>query len=587
MQRDRPPDFLVKYKIGILGTISMSVRMAPQGNLPVVLLKDGSTETKGRDAQKNNIQAAKIVAEIVHSSLGPRGMDKMLVDSLGDVTITNDGATILKEIDVQHPAAKMLVEISKTTDDEVGDGTTSAVVLAGALLENAESLIAQAVHPTIIVDGYRKAAKKAKECLSEIAESVAADDKTMLGKIARTSMQTKLVRKDSDMLSELVVSAVVGVARDEDGSFAVDMDDIKVEKKAGGSVRDSSIIQGIVLDKEVVNNSMPERVQEAKIALINAALEITKTETDAKINISNPQQLRSFLNEEHRILKDMVDKIIATGANVVLCQKGIDDMAQHYLAKAGVLAVRRIKESDLAKLSRATGAKITTNLDDLRSEDLGSADLVEQRRIEEDKWVFIEGCSRPKAVTLLLRGGSQRVVDEVERSVHDALMVVKDVMEEPTIVAGGGAPETYATTKLRNWAKSLAGREQLAAEKFADSLETIPLTLAENAGMDPIDTLTSLRSRQIKGEQWTGIDVMASEISDMKSGDIVEPLSVKNQVISAASEAACMILRIDDVVAAAKSAGPPPGAEGGMPGGMGGMPGGMGGMGMPDMGGMM
>ena len=567
----------------------MGMQATSKGTMPVVLLKEGGSETKGRDAQKNNIAAAKIIAEIVHTSLGPRGMDKMLVDSLGDVTITNDGATILKEIDVQHPAAKMLVEISKTTDNEVGDGTTSAVILAGALLENAESLLDQNVHPTIIVDGYRKAAKKAKQFLQEIAETVTANDKTILNKIAKTSMQTKLVRKNSDQLADIIVKAVLAVAEKEGEKYNVDIDDIKVEKKAGGSIKDCVIIQGIVLDKEIVHGGMPRKITDAKIALINKALEISKTETDAKINISNPQQLKSFLDEENRMLKNMVDKVIGSGANVVLCQKGIDDMAQHYLAKAGIIAVRRIKESDLTKLAKATGARIVNNLDDIFEKDLGDAQLVEERKIEEDKWVFIEGCKHPKSVTLLLRGGSQRVVDEVERSVHDSLMVVKDVIETPEIVAGGGAPETYAATKIRSWAKSLEGREQLAAEKFADSLESIPLTLSENAGMDPIDTLTVLRSRQMKGEKWTGIDVMKGKIANMKSSDIIEPLAVKLQIVSAAAEAACMILRIDDVIATQKSAGPPPGGEGGMPGmgGMGGMPG-MGGMGgMPDMGGMM
>ena len=551
----------------------MAMQATSKGNMPVVLLKEGGSETKGREAQKNNIAAAKIIAEIVHTSLGPRGMDKMLVDSLGDVTITNDGATILKEIDVQHPAAKMLVEISKTTDNEVGDGTTSAVVLAGALLENAESLLLQDVHPTIIVDGYRKAGKKAKEFLESIADSISANDKTILNKIAKTSMQTKLVRKDSGLLADIIVKSVLAVAEKEDKKYDVDIDDIKVEKKAGGSIKDSMIIQGIVLDKEIVHGGMPRKI------------------SDAKINISNPQQLKTFLDEENRMLKNMVDKVIGSGANVVLCQKGIDDMAQHYLAKAGIIAVRRIKESDLTKLAKATGARIVTNLDDLFEKDLGTAEIVEEKKIEEDKWVFVEGCKHPKSVTLLLRGGSQRVVDEVERSVHDALMVVKDVIVNPTIVAGGGAPETFAATKLRSWAKSLEGREQLAAEKFADSLEAIPLTLADNAGMDPIDTITALRSRQLKGEKWTGIDVMKGKISNMRASDIIEPLAVKLQIVSASTEAACMILRIDDVIATQKSAGPPPGAEGGMPGGMpgmGGMPGGMPGMGgMPDMGGMM
>ena len=567
----------------------MGMQATSKGNMPVVLLKEGGTETKGREAQKNNIAAAKIVAEIVHTSLGPRGMDKMLVDSLGDVTITNDGATILKEIDVQHPAAKMLVEISKTTDNEVGDGTTSAVILAGALLSQAESLIDQDVHPTIIVDGYRKAARKAKEYLEDIADTITANDKTILNKIAKTSMQTKLVRKDSDLLADIIVKSVLAVSDKTGESFEVDIDDIKVEKKAGGSIKDSTIIQGIVLDKEIVHGGMPRKISDAKIALINTALEISKTETDAKINISNPQQLKSFLDEENRMLKTMVDKVIGSGANVVLCQKGLDDMAQHYLAKAGIIAVRRIKESDLTKLAKATGARIVTNLDDLFEKDLGIAENVEERKIEEDKWVFVEGCKHPKSVTLLLRAGSQRVVDEVERSVHDALMVVKDVILKPQIVAGGGAPETYAATKIRGWSKSLEGREQLAAEKFADALEEIPMALADNAGMDPIDTLTLLRSKQQKGEKWTGIDVMKAKIGNMKSSDIIEPLAVKLQIVSAAAEAACMILRIDDVIATQKSAGGPPGGgEGGMPGmppGMGGMPPGMGGM--PDMGGMM
>ena len=561
---------------------------ATKANMPVVLLKDGAEQSKGREAQKNNIAAAKIIAEIVHTSLGPRGMDKMLVDSLGDVTITNDGATILKEIDVQHPAAKMLVEISKTTDNEVGDGTTSAVVLAGALLEHAESLITQDVHPTIIVDGYRKAAKKTKQFLDNIAEKITANDKSSLLKIAKTSMQTKLVRKDSAQLAEMVVKAVLSVAEKNNEKYSVDIDDIKVEKKSGGSISDSSIIRGIVLDKEIVHSGMPKKTIDGKIALINTALEISKTETDAKINISNPQQMKSFLDEENRMLKTMVDKVIGSGATVVLCQKGIDDMAQHYLAKAGILAVRRVKESDMTKLAKATGARIVTNLDDLFEKDLGSAALIQEKKVEEDKWVFVEGCKHPKSVTLLLRAGSQRVVDEVERSIHDSLMVVIDVMEHPSIVAGGGAPETFAATKIRSWAKSLEGREQLAVEKFADALEAIPLALAENAGMDPIDTLTNLRSKQIKGEKWIGIDVMKAKVGNMQSSDIIEPLIVKQQIVSAAAEAACMILRIDDVIATAKSAGPPPGAEGGMPPGMGGMPPGMGGMGgMPDMGGMM
>ena len=527
----------------------MGMQATSKGNMPVVLLKEGGTETKGRDAQKNNIAAAKIIAEIVHTSLGPRGMDKMLVDSLGDVTITNDGATILKEIDVQHPAAKMLVEISKTTDNEVGDGTTSAVILAGALLEHAEFLIDQNVHPTIIVDGYKKSARKTKEYLEEIADSISPMDKNMLTKIAKTSMQTKLVRKDSDLLAEIIVKSVMAVSEKEGEKYNVDIDDIKVEKKAGGSIKDSVIIEGIVLDKEIVHGGMPRTITDAKIALINTALEISKTETDAKINISNPQQLKSFLDEENKMLKTMVDKVIGSGANVVLCQKGLDDMAQHYLAKAGIIAVRRIKESDLTKLAKATGARIVTNLDDLFEKDLGSAAIVEERKIEEDKWVFIEGCKHPKSVTLLLRGGSQRVVDEVERSVHDALMVVKDVIEKPQIVAGGGAPEAFAASQLKTWADNFDGREQLAIKKYAEALEVIPLTIAENAGMDPIDTMATLRSKQNQGQKWTGIDAKNTKIADMMAINVLEPIVVKEQIIKSATEAACMILRIDDVIA--------------------------------------
>jgi chaperonin GroEL (HSP60 family) len=440
----------------------------------------------------------------------------------------------------------------------------------------------------VIVDGYRKAANKAKQYIKEIAIEVTPNDKPILLKIAKTSMQTKLVRKESDNLADMVVQSVLAVAEKNGNDYTVDVDDIKVEKKSGGSLSDSSILQGVVLDKEVVHSGMPKKITEAKIALINTALEISKTETDAKINISNPQQMKSFLDEESKMLERMVDKVVGSGASVVFCQKGIDDMSQHYLSKAGILAVRRVKESDLTKLAKATGGRIITNLEDLFEKDLGAADLVEERKIEEDRWVFVEGCKHPKSVTLLLRAGSQRVVDEAERSVHDAIMVVKDVMELPSIVAGGGAPETFAATKIRSWAKSLEGREQLAAEKFAEALEAIPLSLSENAGMDPIDTLASLRSKQIGGNKWTGIDVMNAKVIDMKSSNIVEPFAVKQQIISAAAEAACMILRIDDVIATTKSAGPPPGAEGGMPpgmGGMGGMPPGMGGM--PDMGGMM
>ena len=501
-------------------------------------------------------------------------MDKMLVDSLGDVTITNDGATILKEIDVQHPAAKMMVEISKATDNEVGDGTTSVVVLAGSLIEKAEELITKNVHPTVIVDGYRKCAVKSIELLNNIAIKVTSNEKEQLIKIAKTSMQTKLVSKESDDLANIVVTAAQQVSESRNESIKVDLDDIKVEKKSGGSIKDTKLIKGIVLDKEVVHGGMPKRVEKAKIALINSALEIEKTEFDAKLNITSPDQMKRFLDEENTMLKTMVEKLTGSGANVVICQKGLDDIAQHYLAKANVLTVRRVKESDMTKLSRATGARVINNLDDLTSKDLGAADLVEERKIETDKWVFIEGCKNPKAVTILIRGGSQRVVDEADRSVHDALMVTKDVLEKPLIVAGGGSPEAYVSSKLREWTNTLTGREQLAAEKFAEALEIIPLTLAENAGMNQIDTLAELRSKQNKGAKWAGIDARNSRIADMSKLDIFEPLAVKEQIIKSATEVASMLLRIDDVIASSKSAG-----GGGMPpGGMGGMPPGMDGM---------
>jgi archaeal chaperonin len=546
----------------------MSVQQGSAGGMPVLILKEGASQTKGRDAQKNNIAAAKLIAEVVKSSLGPRGMDKMLVDGLGDVTITNDGATILKEIDVQHPAAKMMVEISKATDNEVGDGTSSVVVLAGALIEKAEELITKDIHPTIIVDGYRKSAIKSIELFNHIAQKIDGGNKAELIRVARTSMQTKLVSKESTELSEVVVNAALQVSEPNESGYNIDIDDVKVEKKAGGSLRDTKLIKGIVLDKEVVHGGMPKRVEKAKIALINSALEIEKTEFDAKINISSPDQMKMFLEEENRMLKNMVDKIISSGANVAICQKGIDDVAQHYLAKSNILAVRRVKESDMTKLSRATGARIVNNLEDLGPKDLGVADLVEERKVETDKWVFIEGCKHPKAVTILIRGGSQRVVDEAERSVHDALMVTKDVMLKPYIVAGGGSPESYVAGKLREWSSTLSGREQLAADKFAESLEVIPLALAENAGMDPIDTLTELRSKQTKGSKWSGIDARSAKVVDMSKLDIVEPLSVKEQIIKSATEVASMILRIDDVIASSKSgAGGPPG--GGMPPGMG------------------
>ena len=430
-----------------------SIQQTPQG--PVIVLKESALQQKGKEAQQNNITAAKLVSELVRSSLGPRGLDKMLVDSLGDVTITNDGATILKEIDVQHPAAKMMVEISKTVDNEVGDGTTSSVVFGGALLEKAEDLLKRNVHSSVIVEGYQLASEKTLELLQGMAKTVKPDDEEILIKIAKTSMQSKLISEDGDPLSKVVVRAVMSIAAKKAEKFTVDLENIKVEKKAGGSIQDTSLIKGIVLDKEVVHSGMPTRIQNAKIALFNSALEIEKTEISSEIKISDPTQMQMFLDEENRMLKTMVDKLHNAGVNVLLCQKGIDDLAQHYLAKHGIMAVRRVKESDMTKLAKATGGRVISNIDDVTSADLGNANKVEQRKIESDKWVFIEGCSNPRSVTLLIRGGTQRIIDEVDRSIHDSLMVVKDVIEKPSIVAGGGAPEAYVAMNLKEWADAL------------------------------------------------------------------------------------------------------------------------------------
>ena len=538
-----------------------SIQQTPNG--PVLVLKESALQQKGKDAQKNNITAAKLVAELVKTSLGPRGLDKMLVDSLGDVTITNDGATILKEIDAQHPAAKMMVEVSKTIDTEVGDGTTSSVVIAGSMLEKAEKLLEKNIHSTVIIDGYQNAAEKALKLLKGLAKKIQADDHESLTKIAKTSMQSKLISEDSVGLSKLVVDSILKIAHKDGENYSVDLDNLKVEKKSGGSIDDTTLIKGIVLDKEIVHSGMPTKIEKAKIALVNTALEVEKTEMSAEIRISDPTQMQMFLEEENRMLKDMVEKLHQIGANVLICQKGIDDIAQHFLAKHGILAVRRVKESDMTKLTKATGGRITPNLDDITTNDLGSADIVKQKKVESDKWVFIEGCRNPHSVTVLIRGGSQRVVDEVDRSIHDALMVVKDVIETPSIVAGGGSPEAYLASQLKEWADTFDGREQLAIKQYAESLEAIPLTIAENAGMDPIDTIISLRAKQSGGKKSIGINAKEGKIGDMYSLDIVEPLVVKEQIIKSATETACMILRIDDVISisggAAGPGGPPMG----------------------------
>ena len=536
-----------------------SIQQGPNG--PVLVLKESALQQKGKDAQQNNIAAAKLVSQLVRSSLGPRGLDKMLVDSLGDVTITNDGATILKEIDVQHPAAKMMVEISKTVDNEVGDGTTSSVIFGGALLARAEDLLNKDVHASTIIDGYQVASDKVLEIYSDLAKKILSNDRASLLKIAITSMQSKLISEDSDSLSKIIVDAILSIVTKKGDDYFVDLENIKVEKKSGGSIDDTQIVKGIVLDKEIVHSGMPTKIEKAKIALVNSALEIEKTELSSEIRITDPTQMQMFLEEENRMLKIMVDKLHDVGANVLICQKGIDDISQHYLAKYGIMAIRRVKESDMIKLSKATGGRVISNLDDLSENDLGIADLAHQKKVESDKWVFIEGCKHPQSVTLLIRGGTQRVIDEVDRSIHDSLMVVKDVIEKPAIVAGGGAPEAFAASLLKDWADNFDGREQLAIKKYAEALETIPLTIAENAGMDPIDTMANLRAKQNHGQKWTGIDARNMKIADMMAINVVEPIVVKEQIIKSATEAACMILRIDDVIA---TSGAPGG--GGMPG---------------------
>jgi len=507
----------------------------------------------GRDAQRMNITAARIIAEAVRTTLGPRGMDKMLVDNLGDVTITNDGVTILKDMDVEHPAAKMMVEISKTQEDEVGDGTTTAVVLAGELLKKAEALLDQDIHATVIATGYRRAAERAQKILDEMALPISKDDEKILRQIAITSMSSKGTEAKGEKLAELCVRAVRQITEEEDGKLVADIDNIKVEKKSGGSSADSQLIRGILIDKERVHSGMPKRVETAKIALLNCALEVGKTETDAKINITDPEQLKAFLAEEEHMLREMVDQIKKSGANVVMCQKGIDDVAQHFLAKAGIFAARRVKESDMDKLARATGGKVVTNIKDLSTDDLGHAELVEERKVAGDEMTFVEGCKDPKAVSLLVRGGTEHVVDEVERAVHDGVCVVSAAIEDAKMVAGGGAPEIELAKQLREYAETVGGREALAITAFADAVEIIPRTLAENAGLDPIDILVQLRAAHEKpGGKSIGVDVFSGKVADTSKLGIVEPLRVKTQAIKSASEAAEMILRIDDVIAAGK-----------------------------------
>ena len=524
--------------------------MATLQGTPVLILKEGTQRTVGKDAQRMNIMAARVIAEGVRSTLGPKGMDKMLVDSLGDVVITNDGVTILKEIDVEHPAAKMVIEVAKTQDNEVGDGTTTAVVLAGELLKRAEELLDQDIHPTVIARGYRLAAAKALEVLDNVAIDIDVEDEETLRKIAATAITGKHSEFAIDHLSNLVVQAVRRVAEKTEKGYKVDEDNIKLEKRQGGSVPNTELVDGIVIDKEVVHAGMPKRVKDAKIAVLKAALEVKETETDAEIRITDPEQLQKFIEQEEAMIKEMVDKIAAAGANVVFCQKGIDDLAQYYLAKSKVLAVRRVKQSDIEKIAKATGARILTDLRDIKPEDLGEAELVEEKKVGDENMIFIRGCKNPKAVTILVRGGTEHIVDEVERSLTDAIKVVKAALESGKVVTGGGAPEIEVSLKLREWAPSLGGREQLAAEAFATSLEIIPRALAENSGLDPIDILVELKRAHEEGKSSYGVDVFAGKVEDMAEKGVLEPLKVKKQAISSATEVAIMILRIDDVIAA-------------------------------------
>ena len=545
--------------------------MNGQQQQPIIVLREGTERTRGKGAQFNNIAAAKAVADAVRSTLGPKGMDKMLVDSMGDVVITNDGATILKEIDIEHPAAKMVVEVAKTQDNECGDGTTSAVVMAGELLKKAESLIEQNVHPTVIANGYRLAADESITILKKLGIKVDPNNAKALKNIAMTAMTGKSIGPNKGDLADITVKAVRAVAEKKGKSYVVDIDNIKIEKKVGGSLGDTTLIEGIILDKEKVHPRMPSSIKSAKIALIDSALEIKKTEVDAKIQITDPGQLQKFLDEEEKTLKKKVDLIKKSGANVVICQKGIDDLVQHYLAKEGIFAVRRVKKSDMEKLGKATGAKLVTNLEDLRASDLGKAGMVEEKKISDSDMTFITGCKDAKSVSVIIRGATEHVVDEADRALHDALKVTAVAMEDGTALPGGGSMEIELSLALAKFGSKVGGREQLAIEAFSKATEIIPWTLAENAGLDAIDVLIKLRSEhEGKKRKTAGIDVNTGKVVDMQKENIIEPMRVKTQAIRSASEVAIMILRIDDVIAARKGAGGPPG---GMPPGMGGMEG--------------
>jgi len=544
--------------------------MAQSQNQPIFILSEGTQRTLGRDAQRNNIMAAKLVAETVRTTLGPKGMDKMLVDSVGDIIVTNDGVTILEEMQIEHPAAKMIVEVAKTQENVVGDGTTTAVILAGELLKNAERLLDQDIHPTVIAKGYRQAAEQAQVILESIAEKITIDDEDILRKIAITAMTGKGAEASKESLAALIVKAVKQVIEidDKNSISNLDIEDIKLEKRVGGGTVDSELIKGIVIDKERVNSAMPKQVRNAKVALLDVALEIKNPETDTKIQISDPNQLQAFIDQEERIIRDMVDRVVKSGANVIICQKGIDDLAQHFLAKQGIYAVRRVKKSDLEKLARATGAKLVSSLRDLSKDDLGYAGLVEEIKIGDEEMTFIRECKNPKAVTLLVRGGTKHVVDEVERAVKDALGDIVASLKVGKVVAGGGATEVEVARELRKFANKMSGREQLAILAFADAFEIIPRTLAENAGLDPIDKLTELKSQHDKGLKWAGLDVFKGKVVDSWKEGVIEPLKIKTQATKSASEVTELILRIDDVIAASnlskEGSGMPQGGMGGM-----------------------
>ncbi len=524
--------------------------MAQQsGGQPAIVLKEGTERTTGREARRINILVARIIAEALKTTLGPKGMDKMLVDSIGDAVITNDGATILKKMDIEHPVGKMMVDIAKTQEDEAGDGTTTAVVITGELLKCAEDLLEQDVHPTIIASGYRLAAEKAKKILDDMSHEISIEDIDSLKNVAVMAMTGKVAEKVKNDLSELIVKAVETIAEEDNGKVIIDVDNIKIEKKEGGSIKDTELIQGVVIDKERVHPGMPTKISNAKIALLNAPIEIEKTEVNAKINITDPSQLQAFINEEERMIKTMVEQIKESGATVLFCQKGIDDLAQHYLAKEGIFAVRRVKKGDIEKLSRATGATIVTNLEDISEKDLGYAGIVKEMKIGDDGMVFTKECKKPKAVTILVRGGTKHIVDEIERVIDDSLGVVISAIRYRKVIAGAGASEVETARGIREYAKSIGGREQLAIEAFADALEVIPRALAENAGLDPIDTLVELRTKHEENRD-IGYNVMTKRLENVIESGLITPTNVKIQAIDSASEVAVMILRIDDVIAA-------------------------------------